>query len=111
MLYYSGLSMNLNNVNPCRDYVLVQLEEESLETSSGIVIAAAVTRENLPCEGTVVKVGEGRLASNGEFSASPVAVGDRIKFKDYGGNDVTLEGKAFSIVRMIDILCSTEKKE
>jgi chaperonin GroES len=107
MLYYNkGVTMTLDNVVPCRDFVLVEMEKEDLETSSGIVVAASVQRANLPCQGTVVKVGEGRMASTGELTKSPVQVGERVKFKDYAGNDVTIGGKPYSLVRMVDILCS-----
>lgn len=106
LLYYTGISMNLQNVVPCRDYVLVQLEQAKLETSSGIVVAAAVTKEDLPCEGIVIKVGEGRMASKGELTKPPIQVGERVKFKDYAGNDVVIGGKQYSLVRMVDILCS-----
>jgi co-chaperonin GroES (HSP10) len=61
-----------------------------------------------PCEGTVMKVGEGRMTSNGEFSSSPVKVGDRVKFRDYAGNGVKIEGVEHSLVRMVDILCGLE---
>lgn len=112
LLYYEGVTMKLDNVFPVRDYVLVALDEdpESLETSSGVVIASQVVAEDVPCEGTVVKVGEGRLNSSGELSPSPVSVGERVKFKDYAGNDVTIDGKPYSIVKMVDILCSLNKE-
>ena len=54
----------------------------------------------------MVKVGEGRMASNGELTSSPVNVGDKVKFKDYAGNDVSIEGKPYSVVKMVDILSS-----
>lgn len=112
LLYYEGVTMKLDNVFPVRDYVLVALDEntESLATSSGVVIASQVVADDVPCEGTVVKVGEGRLNSSGEFSPSPVEVGERVKFKDYAGNDVTIDGKPYSVVKMIDILCSLSKE-
>ena len=112
LLYYEGVTMKLDNVFPVRDYVLVALDEdpESLATSSGVVIASQVVADDVPCEGTVVKVGEGRLNSSGEFSPSPVSAGERIKFKDYAGNDVTIEGKPYSVVKMVDILCSLSKE-
>lgn len=107
MLYYQGVQMTRENVIPCRDYVLVELPKSSnLETKSGIVVASAVTKDDLPCEGVVFKVGEGRMCSTGEFTPSPVSVGDKVKFKEYSGNDVKIEGSEFSIVRMVDILCS-----
>ena len=109
MLCYEGASMTIDNVRPCRDYVLVELEADVTETASGIVVAAAVMRDQVPCEGIVKKVGEGRMTSTGELATPPVQPGDRVKFKDYGGNDVTIENKQFSLVRMVDILCTVEK--
>lgn len=112
LLYYEGVTMKLENVSPVRDYVLVALDEdpESLATSSGVVIASQVVADDVPCEGTVVKVGEGRLNSSGKFSPSPVNVDERVKFKDYAGNDVTIDGKPYSVVKMVDILCSLSKE-
>mmetsp|Transcript_1643 Transcript_1643/g.2347 ORF Transcript_1643/g.2347 Transcript_1643/m.2347 type:complete len:260 (-) Transcript_1643:57-836(-) len=110
MLYYEGVQMTKDNVTPCRDYVLIKLDKENLETSSGIVVAATVTKDNLPCIGTVFKVGEGRLASSGEFTNSPVNAGERVKFKDYSGNEIKIQGEEYALVRMVDILCSAEAK-
>jgi len=104
--------MKIDNVIPVRDYVLVALDEdpESLATSSGVVIASQVVANDVPCEGTVIKVGEGRMNSSGKLSTPPVKVGERIKFKDYAGNDVTLGGKPYSVVKMVDILCSLSQE-
>ncbi|KAL7509640.1 hypothetical protein ACHAXN_006598 [Cyclotella atomus] len=106
MLYYKGVRMTMENVIPCRDYVLVELTKTKTETKSGIVVAESVMKDYLPCEGTVVKVGEGRMTSKGEFSESPVKVGDSVKFKDYSGNEVRIEGVDHMLVRMVDILCA-----
>jgi chaperonin GroES len=111
MLHYEGVRMTKNNVTPCRDYVLVKIDEEKLETDSGVVIAASVTKDDLACVGTVFKVGEGRMCSTGEFSPSPVAVGQIVKFKDYAGNDIKIDGEQFSLVRMVEILCVTDSNE
>ena len=105
LLHYKGVRMTMDNVNPCRDYVLVELTEQKAETASGIVVADSVMADYEPCEGKVVKVGEGRMTSKGEFSNSPVEVGDRVKFRDYAGNGVKIEGVEHSLVRMVDILC------
>jgi len=107
MLYYSSSkSMTLENVVPCRDYILVENDASTLETESGIVVAGSVTKGLEPCEGNVIKVGEGRMCSTGEFTPSPVQVGDRVKFRDYAGNAVRIQGKDHSLVRMVDILCA-----
>jgi chaperonin GroES len=108
LLYYEGVTMKFDNVTPVRDYVLIALDEDpdTLATSSGVVIANQVMADTVPCEGVVVKVGEGRMASNGQLTPSPVKVGERVKFKDYAGNDVAIEGKLYSVVKMVDILGS-----
>jgi chaperonin GroES len=112
LLCYEGLTMKLDNAIPVRDYVLIALEEdpEVLATKTGVVIASQVMADVVPCEGVVVKVGEGRMASNGELAKPPVKVGERVKFKDYAGNDVTIEGKPYSVVKMVDILCSLSEE-
>jgi chaperonin GroES len=109
LLYYPGVTMKLETVVPVRDYVLIALPEtvdQSIQTSSGIVIAAQVVKDDVPCQGMVVKVGEGRMASHGQLCTSPVTVGDLVKFKDYAGNEIYIEGKPYSIVKMVDILCT-----
>jgi co-chaperonin GroES (HSP10) len=110
LLAYTGVTLRLDNVIPVRDYVLIQLDDkfgdQPVATSSGVVIAASVLKDDAPCEGRVVKVGEGRMASTGECTASPVQSGDMVKFKDYAGNDVMIEGKPYSVVKMVDILCT-----
>jgi co-chaperonin GroES (HSP10) len=39
---------------------------------------------------TVVKAGEGRMGTNRELRKLPVKAGQRVKFKDYSGNPVTI---------------------
>ena len=111
LITYEGVSMRLDTVTPVRDYVLIELAKESLTTQSGVVVASQVMKELAPCQGRVVKVGEGRLAANGELSQSPVQPGDFCKFKDYAGNEIDIEGKLYSLVKMVDILCALEEEE
>lgn len=125
LLAYPGNNamMTIENVIPIRDYVLVELisptkggggggdassSDNTISTNSGIVIAASVLKDNLPCEGRVVKIGEGRMLPDGSsFSASPVQINDMIKFKEYAGNDILMnDGKQYSVVKMVDILCT-----
>ncbi|GKY97971.1 hypothetical protein MPSEU_000755200 [Mayamaea pseudoterrestris] len=106
LLTYEGVTMRLEKIVPVRDYVLVELAKEQLTTKSGVVVANQVLKDYAPCQGLVVKVGEGRMAANGQLSKSPVQVGDFVKFKDYAGNDIEIEGKTYSVVKMVDILCT-----
>jgi len=116
MLYYQGVKMTTDNVVPCRDYVLVRDDSNDdnsakLQTDSGIVLAASVTKDLEVCEGTIFRAGEGRLCSTGEFTPSPVREGDRVKFRDYAGNPVKIDGTSFHLVRMVDILCAVPVEE
>lgn len=109
LLYYKDSPcITLQNAIPCRDYVLVKIEKSKLTTSSGIVVAEMALKEYENCEGVVAKIGEGRMCSTGEFSSSPVQVGERVKFKDYAGNEVKIEGEDYALVKMVDILCAIE---
>jgi chaperonin GroES len=110
LVCYTGISIRLENATPVRDYVLIALDDkfgdEPVATKSGVVIAAQVMKDDVACEGRVVKVGEGRMASDGNLAKSPVQPGDMIKWKDYAGNDIMIEGKPYSVVKMTDILCT-----
>lgn len=112
MLYYSGSrQMTLETVIPCRDYILVKNDSSNLETESGIVVANSVTKGLEPCEGEVMKVGEGRMCATGEFTPCPVKVGEKVKFRDYAGNPVRIQGIDYSLLRMVDVLCAVEETE
>lgn len=110
LLFYTGVKMSKENVTPCRDYVLVKLDAEKFETESGIVVAASVTKGDIKCVGVVFKVGEGRMCATGEFTPPPVKVGQRVKFKDYAGNEIKIDNEGYSLVRMVDILCVASEK-
>jgi chaperonin GroES len=129
LLAYTGTMMTLDNVIPIRDYVLIELfvlpnqmmnsnnnndnmdsSSNTIATNSGIVIAASVLKDNIPCEGRVIKMGEGRMASMGTCTPSPVQINDIVKFKEYAGNDIIIDGKQYSVVKMVDILCTYIQK-
>ena len=114
LLAYEGITMRLDNVQCVRDYVLIELprnEGKNVQTRSGVVIAAQVLADAVPCTGRVVRIGPGRATPTGEFCPSPVQPGDFVKFKDYAGNDVLIEGKPYSVVKMVDILCTLKEDQ
>jgi co-chaperonin GroES (HSP10) len=114
LLAYQGVTLRLESAEPIRDYVLIALFDEdnvdratssnTVATSSGVVIASMVLKNDLPCQGRVVKVGPGRMGPDGQYTPSPVKPGDYVKFKDYAGNDITIEGKPYTVVKMVDLL-------
>jgi len=68
------------------------------------LLAKSSTSENKPSTGEVVKVGPGKMASSGTRMPMDVAPGDMVKYRDYAGNEVEIEGKEYSVVKMVDVL-------
>jgi chaperonin GroES len=104
LVKFSGDKLTLDNVDVVRDTVLVSVNTKEEETSGGILIAKSSSKDSKPSTGEVVKVGPGRMASDGTLMTMDVSVGDMVKFRDFAGNEVTIEGQDYTVVRMADIL-------
>jgi chaperonin GroES len=87
---------------PLHDRVLVQRQESSEKTLGGIIIPD--TAKEKPAEGKVIAVGDGLRKEDGTILALNVKVGDKILFAKWGGNEVTIDGKDFIIMKESDIL-------
>lgn len=87
---------------PLHDRVLVQREESNEKTSGGIIIPD--TAKEKPAEGKVIAVGDGIRKEDGSILALNVKVGDKILFAKWGGNEVTIDGKDYLIMKESDIL-------
>lgn len=96
--------LTLESVDVIRDNVLVRVERKEEETEGGILLAKSNKSEQKPSTGTVVKVGAGRMAANGELMDMEVSEGDMVKFRDFAGNEVEIDGEEYSVVKMTDIL-------
>jgi chaperonin GroES len=90
--------LTLESANVIRDAVLVYVEQKESETEGGLYLTKSSDSENKQSTGRVVKVGPGL------FGDMEVAPGDNIKFREYFGNEVELDGEEYSVVRMGDIL-------
>lgn len=104
LVKFKGSELTLETVETVRDNILVSVNTEEEETEGGILIAASSKKEKRPSTGEVVKVGPGKMASNGEIMPMEVAIGDMVKFRDFAGNEVEIEGKEYSVVKMADVL-------
>jgi chaperonin GroES len=96
--------LSLETVEVVRDNVLVKVDRSEEETDGGILIAKSSKTENKPSTGEVVKVGPGKMASDGSLMPMDVAVGDMVKFRDFAGNDVEIDDIEYSVVKMGDVL-------
>lgn len=104
LVKFTGDELKLETADVVRDAVLVYVETKETATEGGILIAKSSKSERKPSTGKVVKVGPGRFATNGEKMEMEVQPGDYVKFRDFAGNEVEIEGEEYSVVRMADIL-------
>jgi chaperonin GroES len=91
---------------PLNDRVLIKRTESETKTAGGLFIPE--TAKEKPQEGVVVAVGEGKHLDNGTVKKLDVKAGDRIFFRKYAGNDITLEGVEHVILREDEVLAIFE---
>jgi len=104
LVKFTGGELTLDSCDVVRDAVLVYVETKETSTEGGILIAQSSKSERKPSTGKAVKVGPGRFATNGDKMEMEVQPGDFVKFRDFAGNEVEIEGEEYSVVRMSDIL-------
>lgn len=104
LVKFKGDQLTLESVDVVFDNVLVAVDSTEGATEGGILLAKSSGQNKRASTGEVVKVGPGKMASNGELMAMDVSPGDMIKFRDFAGNEVEIEGKEYSVVKMVDIL-------
>jgi chaperonin GroES len=90
------------NIQPLADRVIVE-RVDALEKSAGGLYIPDTAKEK-PQEGKVISVGKGKRKEDGAIIPMDVKKGDRILFGKYSGNDVTVNGKEYIIMREDDIL-------
>jgi len=90
------------NIVPLSDRVIVERVDAMEKSAGGLYIPD--TAKEKPQEGRVVAVGKGKRKEDGTLIPMDVKKGDRILFAKYAGNDVTVNGKEYIIMREEDIL-------
>lgn len=86
---------------PLGDRVVLKQAAAEETTKSGIILAAK-TQEK-PQEAEVIAVGPGGIVDGKEVKMQ-VAVGDKVIYSKYTGNEVKLEDEEYIIVKQSDIL-------
>ena len=91
---------------PLGDKIVLRpiLQEEVL--SSGIVIPD--TAKEKPQQGEVIAVGPGRLDDDGKRIAMEVAVGDRVLYAKYTGQEIKIENEELIVLAERDLLCKVQ---
>lgn len=81
------------NFTPLGKRILIQREEETNTTASGIIIPDNAKEK--PSYGTVVAVSE---------EVTSIKAGDTVVFGKYAGSELTLEGSVYLVIEQDDIL-------
>lgn len=89
-------------LKPLADRIVVKENEATKETPGGIIIPEAA--EERPQEGTVVAVGPGRVADNGERVPMETKACDAIIYGKYSGSEIEVNGEKYIIMRESDVL-------
>ena len=90
------------NLKPLGDRLIVEVLEEDMTTTSGIVLPD--TAKEKPQRGSVLAVGPGPRDEDGEYIRMELEEGDEIIFSKYGGTEIRLGSDEYLILRESDVL-------
>jgi len=93
-------------LKPLHDRLIVERVEESGQVKGGILIPDSAREK--PQRGKVIAVGKGKRLENGKVVALDVKAGDYILFGKYGGNEITVDGCDYLILREDEVLAVLE---
>jgi len=95
-------------VTPLHDRLIVQCIEDGDQIVGGIVIPDSAKEK--PQRGTVLAVGLGRIREDGSRQQPDVKDGDAILFGKYSGQEITIDGDDYLIMREDDVLAIIDNK-
>jgi chaperonin GroES len=95
------------NFRPLHDRVVVRRIEEESKSKGGIIIPD--TAKEKPMQGEVVAAGPGSRDEAGKLQPLDVKAGDLVLFGKWSGNEVTIEGVEYLIMKESDILGVLDK--
>ncbi|MGK0297216.1 MAG: chaperonin GroES [Gammaproteobacteria bacterium] len=96
------MEVQIMNIRPLHDRVIVKRIEEDKTSAGGIVIPDSAAEK--PIQGEVIAVGNGKILENGEVRALAVKKGDRVLFGKYSGTEVKIEGDELLVLKEDDIV-------
>ena len=92
---------------PLHDRIFVQRLEEGEQNIGGIIIPDSAKEK--PQRGKVFAVGDGKVTDDGERRPLDVKDGDTILFGKYSGQEVTLDGEKYLIMREDEVLAVMDR--
>ena len=100
------MELNIMNVRPLHDRIIVHRLEEGEQQIGGIIIPD--TAKEKPQQGTVIAAGRGKANDDGQRVPLDVKAGDQILFGKYAGQDIKLDGEEYFIMKEDDVLAIIE---
>ncbi|GAA5534423.1 co-chaperone GroES [Deinococcus metallilatus] len=94
-------------LKPLGDRVLVEIIEDTEQKTAGGLYVPDTAKEKSQ-RGKVIAVGNGKLLDNGTRVPLDVKEGDTVYFAKYGGTEVSLDGKNYSLLNERDVLAIVE---
>jgi chaperonin GroES len=88
-------------IKPLADRVVIKPSPAEEKSRGGIILPD--TAKEKPVVGDVVAVGPGKVTDDGKTVKPEVKVGDMVLYGKYSGNEVTIEGDDYLIMREADI--------
>ena len=95
------------NARPLHDRIFVQRLDEGEQHVGGIIIPDSAKEK--PQRGRVFAVGDGKVTDDGDRRPLDVKDGDTILFGKYSGQEVTLDGEQYLILREDDVLAVMDR--
>jgi chaperonin GroES len=89
-------------VRPLHDRLVVRRDDEPERRVGGIIIPDSAQEK--PQQGTVIAAGHGKTTDAGKRVPLDIKAGDRILFGKFSGQEVTLDGEAYLIMKADDVL-------
>ena len=95
-------------IQPLADRVVVKLLGAEQVSKSGIIIPDTAKEKSQ--EGEVVAVGPGKINKEGKRVSVELKVGERVLFKNWGGDDYKADGIEYKIMSEDDVLAIIKTK-
>jgi len=92
---------------PLHDRIFVQRLDEGEQNVGGIIIPDSAREK--PQRGKVFAVGDGKVSDDGDRRPLDVKDGDTILFGKYSGQEVTLDGEKYLIMREDEVLAVMDR--
>jgi chaperonin GroES len=89
-------------IRPLHDRVIVSRIEEGEQKVGGIIIPDSAKEK--PQQGKVIAVGKGKVEKDGKVTPLDVKEGDTVLFGKYSGQEITMDGDTYLIMREEEIL-------